>query len=146
MKVFLDANVLLDVLLERDPHFTDSRNVWALAESRQIDASVCASSLPTVFYVARRTRGTDAAWAGVRLICDVFSLVPTDEQIIRQALSGKIADFEDAVQFYSALGAGAMVLVTRNQRDFPADKIDILTPSQFLDIPFQSSAGSKSPE
>ena len=141
MRVFFDVNVLMDVLFEREPHATDSVRAWSLAESKQVEASVSVMSLPLAFYLMRRAKGANAAWAGVRLIRDVFNLVPTDEQIIHQALDGSMADFEDAIQFCSALRARASILITRNQKHFPTREIAVLTPSQFLDAHFRDSTG-----
>lgn len=146
MRVFLDANVLLDVLFAREPHAIDSGRVWALAESKQTEASVCAATLPTVFYVVRRSLGASAAWASVRIIHDVFQVVPTDEQIIHQALDSGMGDFEDAIQLASALRAGAATLITRNTRHFPSEDLAVQTPGQFLTTHFPDLEPEEGPQ
>jgi predicted nucleic acid-binding protein len=137
VKAFLDVNVLLDVLAWREPHYAYSARVWALAETKAIDASVSVMSLPIVYYVSRRAQGAAGAWAGVRFIRDVFTLVPTDEQIIHQALDSGMTDFEDAIQLFSALRAGAAAMITRNTRHFPVQDLAIQTPEQFLATHFR---------
>jgi predicted nucleic acid-binding protein len=132
MNVFLDTSVLLDVLTGREPFYADSAQVWTLAETGKIAGLVSALSLPNVFYVLRRASGEEAARKAIGIIRAIFSLVPLDAQITNQAMDSGMKDFEDAIQFYSALRAGAVSLVTRNPQDFPLQGVAIQTPAEFL--------------
>jgi len=89
-------------------------------------------SFPNVFYVLRRSEGQRAARKAMGGMRDIFSLVPLDLQITNQAIDADIKDFEDAIQFYSALRVDAMSLITRNPRDFPTGDVPIQTPTEFL--------------
>jgi predicted nucleic acid-binding protein len=132
VNVFVDTNVLLDVLARREPFYKDSAEVWTLAENGHITAYTSALSLPNIYYVLRKAAGAKIARQTVRLLRDVFTLAPLDEQIVNQAIDAHIADFEDAIQFFSALRAGAVVLITRNAADFPQQGIALQTPAEFL--------------
>ncbi len=132
MKVFIDTNVLLDVLARRQPYYADSAQVWTLAEIGQVTCFASAWSLPNLFYLLHRTRGKKAARKVMNILRDIFSLVPLDAQITNQAIDADIDDFEDAIQFFSALRAGASTLITRNPRHFPGGDIAIQTPREFL--------------
>ena len=132
MNVFIDTNVLLDVLARREPFNADSAEVWTLAETSRISGFASTLSLPTLYYLLRRVKGQQAARKALGVLRDIFTLVPLDVQIANQAIDADIADFEDAIQFFSALRAGAAVLVTRNPKDFPVGDIAIQTPSEFL--------------
>lgn len=132
MNVFVDTNVLLDVLARREPFFADSAEIWTLAETGAIVGHIAALSLPNLFYLLRRAKGPGAARGAARLLRDIFTLVPLDGQIANQALDADIADFEDAIQFFSALRADADVIVTRNPKDFPTTDIALQTPTEFL--------------
>ncbi|MDD4890478.1 MAG: PIN domain-containing protein [Phycisphaerae bacterium] len=137
MKVFVDTNVLLDVLARREPFYADSAGVWTLTEAGRVNGFVSAVSLPTLFYLLSRSRGRREARGAMALLRDIFTLVPTDAQIISRAIDCDIEDFEDAIQFFSALRAGAATLITRNPKDFPTTDVSIQTPTQFLATHFQ---------
>ncbi len=137
MKVFIDTNVLLDVLAQREGFYADSAQVWTLAETGRIKAFVSTLSLANLFYLLRRMRGMAAARKAMLVLRDIFVLVPLDSQITNQATDSDIEDFEDAIQFYSALRAGAAALITRNPGHFPACDVAIQTPAEFLASHFQ---------
>lgn len=132
MNVFLDTNVLLDVLARREPFYADSAQVWTLAETGQIVGFASTLSLPNLFYLVRRTKGQKAARNAISILRDIFSLVPLDVQITNQAIDADLKDFEDAIQFFSAIRAGAAALITRNPKDFPGGDVAIQTPAEFL--------------
>lgn len=132
MKVLVDTNVLLDVIARREPFYADSASVWTLAETGKLAACISAMSLPNLFYLLSRIKGPKAARNAISIMRDIFDLVPLDAQITNQALDADIEDFEDAIQFFSALRAGATTLITRNPRDFPTQDIAIQTPAEFL--------------
>lgn len=132
MNVFCDTNVLLDVLTRREPFYEDSARVWTLAEGGDIRGLVSVISFTNVFYVVRRLRDRSAADRAIRLLRAAFAPVALDAQMLGQAIDSRFKDFEDAVQFFSALRSGAACLVTRNPRHFPTDDIPIQTPTEFL--------------
>jgi predicted nucleic acid-binding protein len=132
MIVFVDTNVLLDVLAQREPFYADSARVWTLAETGQVAGFASTLSLPILFYLLRRTKGAKAARKAVAILRDIFTLVALDAQITNQAIDADIQDFEDAIEFFSALRAGAAALITRNPKDFPSQDIAIQTPGEFL--------------
>lgn len=107
MKVFVDTNVLLDVLLNRQVFYDDSVRVWTLAESASIHAVIAAISFNNCYYIVRKSGGRANAEKVLFLLRDSFSPVALTPQIINQAIDADFADFEDAIQYYSALHARA---------------------------------------
>ena len=132
MIVLVDTNVLLDVLARREPFYADSARVWTLAETGAITACISTLSLPNLYYLLSRTKDAPTARKAMRTLRDIFSFVPLDAQIANQAIDADIRDFEDAIQFFSALRANAAALITRNAADFPARDMSIQTPREFL--------------
>lgn len=132
MRILVDTNILLDVLARREPFYAAAAAIWSLAERGEVRAAVSAISFNNVYYIVRRAEGRTQAQKAMRLIRDVFEAVPPDSQIINQAIDANMADFEDAVQFHSAIRAKATYLVTRNPGDFPKSALPILTPGEFL--------------
>ncbi len=132
MKVFLDTNVLLDVLARREPHCIAASKIWSGVEQGALDGHISAISFNNVHYVLRRVESRQAAYSAMRLLRDIFRVVSLDEKIINRATDSEFSDFEEALQFFSAHHAGADFIITRNVRHFPAEPIAVVTPEQFL--------------
>lgn len=132
MKLFIDTNLLLDVLAERKPFYASAARVWSLCETGACEGLISAISFNNVFYIVRRARNADVAHRALILMRDVFSSVAPDQQILNQAIDSDIPDFEDAIQFFSAQRAGADYLLTRNAPDFPKTQLPVLAPDEFL--------------
>jgi len=134
MKVFCDTNVLLDVLARREPFYASSAAVWTLAETGRIEAFVSVISYPNVYYIMRRLGDRRAAKKALMALRDLFQPVALDEAVLNRAIDAGFRDFEDAVQLFSALRAGADCLLTRNPRHYPTADIPVQTPREFLAI------------
>ena len=134
MKVFLDTNILLDVLLDRKPFSEPSSKVWRLAECGRLEAVISAISFNNVFYIVRKYAGKEAVQRTVEVMNVNFSVFPLTQDIIGRAIAAKLPDFEDSIQFFSAVSCGAEYIVTRNARDFPQDSIPVLSPASFLGL------------
>lgn len=132
MKVFLDTNVLLDVLARREPHCVSASKIWSRVEQGTLDGNISAISFNNVHYVMRRVENRHAAHDAMKLLRDIFHVVSLDEQIIHRAIDSEFSDFEDAIQFFSAHHAGADFIITRNVRHFPGEPIAVVTPEDFL--------------
>jgi len=133
VKLFVDTNVLLDVLGRREPHVADASAVWSRVERGIHEGYISAISFNNVYYILRRSAGPKAAREAVKLLRDTFRIIPLDEQTIHRAIDADIPDFEDPVQFFSAIQAQADCLITRNVRHFPADTIPAMSPDEFLE-------------
>jgi predicted nucleic acid-binding protein len=134
VKIFVDTNVLLDVFQERRPHYDGSVSVWDMAERGQLSGFISAISFNNIYYIVSRFRDKKHASRAIKLLRGTFSPVPLDEQILNQAIDSKMNDFEDAIQFFSAVRASANFIITRNNKDFPKSSIPVLTPEEFLAI------------
>lgn len=132
MKVFLDTNVLLDVLTRRRPFFEASSQIWTLAERGRIRGLISAISYPNIYYIVRKLSGREAADKVVLSLRAIFTVVACDERIIGKALDSKFDDFEDAIQFYSALRARVTCIVTRDPDHFPNEGPAVRSPTEFL--------------
>jgi len=132
MRIFVDTNLLLDVLAKREPFYPAAARVWTMAETGACEALISAISFNNVFYIVRKARGAATARQALVLLRDVFANVAPDQRILNQAIDSEIADFEDAIQFYSALHARADYLLTRNVGDFPEGVLPVLVPNEFL--------------
>ena len=134
MIIFVDTNVLLDVIGRRGAFHAPAALVWGLAEAGKVRGFVSAVSFNNVFYIVRRFAGAKRALEAVRLVHAVFETAPVNGGIIAAAMESGIADFEDAIQYHCALESGARYLVTRNRKDFPARGPSLVAPEEFLGL------------
>jgi predicted nucleic acid-binding protein len=132
MDVFVDTNVLLDVLTQREPFYDDSVAVWTLAEQGKIRGFVSVLSFSNVYYIVRRLSDRRTADRAMLLLRGTFTAVACDEQVLSQAIDAGMKDFEDAIQYHSALRVNASCLITRNPDHFPRSALPIATPAEFL--------------
>lgn len=132
MIVFLDTNILLDVLIRREPFFSAAASIWTLAEKNKIRAYISAISFSNVFYLARKYGGKAIAGQSVKSMNAVFNTVAVDRQIIEASIQSGLEDFEDAIQFQCAKRCRAKILITRNPKHFPDNELTIMSSDQFV--------------
>ena len=132
MKVFVDTNVLLDVLARRDPFYSDAARIWSLAERGRIEGLISVISFNNIYYVVRRASNRKSADRSLHLLRGVFTPIPLTVQILNQAIDARSHDFEDAIQFHSAIHAEVDCLITRDGDHFPATDLPVLSPTAFL--------------
>lgn len=132
MRVFVDTNVLLDVLARRESFYSDAARIWSLAERGRIEALVSVISFNNIYYVVRRASNRKSADRSLRLLRGVFTPIPLSVQILNQAIDAGSDDFEDAIQFHSAIHAEADCLITRDADHFPTTDLPVLSPAAFL--------------
>jgi predicted nucleic acid-binding protein len=132
MNVFVDTNVLLDVLAKREPFYEDSAAVWTLAEHGKIRGLVSALSFSNIYCIVRRLKDRRTADRAMLVLRDTFAPVACDDQVLSQAIDARMKDFEDAIQYFSALRAESACLISRTPDHFPRSVLSVLTPAEFL--------------
>jgi predicted nucleic acid-binding protein len=142
---FFDINIILDIFLKREPFYASSAQVFSLAETKQFNGYLGALSYPILFYLLKKELDRDEAVAILKKVRIVLKTAPLVEKVVDSALSSNIRDFEDAMQYYSALEVKSDYFITRNKKDYPANFLQILTPDEFLVLLKSESAESNSP-
>lgn len=132
MRWLIDTNVVLDVLMKREPHFRDSAAVWKLCETGQAEGYVSALSFANLVYVMRR----ELSPAQIQDVLDrmklIFRFADFPASALMRAAELQWADFEDAVQSVIAAEIDADCIVTRNVRDFNGSRVTAFTPAEIL--------------
>ena len=132
MRVLLDTNVVLDVLLNRQPWVTEASGIWQANDAGELDGYIVATTLTNIFYVARRLTNLDRARAAVRLCLDAFEICIVDRAALEQAETLNGSDFEDNLQMACAAQAGLDAIVTRDPAGFQSSAVLVLTPTELL--------------
>lgn len=131
-KVFVDTDVILDLLARRIPHFHFSAVLFTFAEMKKLELYTTPLILANTFYILRKQLGNDSAKNAVRKLRILLHVIYSTESVIDKALNSDFSDFEDAIQYYTALEYGIPVILTRNIRDYKKASIVVQTPESYL--------------
>ena len=125
--VFVDTDIVLDLLARREPFYDAAAQLFSHAESGTISLSVSSLTFANLFYILRKHVSAKHAQEVLRNFKQLVTVLPVDDTVIEQALKAGFTDFEDAIQYYSALNAGCSALLTRNGRHYRKSTISIFT-------------------
>lgn len=132
MKLLIDANILLDVLQRREPHYSDSALLWKLCETGKVSGYISALTAANLVYIMRKELTAERIEEVLSYLMLIFHLTELTESDIMNAAKKQWADFEDAIQSASAERIHADYIITRNVKDFKSSKVMALAPGEFL--------------
>ncbi len=132
MKVLIDTNILLDVLTRREPHYQSAAQTWTLVKEGLVQGHISAISVNNLYYIIKKLTEQSIAEVFVDEVLGDFDVVPLTKDILRQARTKKGRDYEDLIQYFSAIHSGCEYIITRNKKDFPQIGIKIVSPKDFL--------------
>ncbi|WP_299734783.1 PIN domain-containing protein [uncultured Endozoicomonas sp.] len=131
--LFLDADIILDLLAQRQPWFKDSATVFQKIQAGDFQGVTSVTIFANVFYILRKQLGHKDARQALVKLKSLLKIMVTSEASLEQALNSSFKDFEDAIQYYTAQNGGASLLLTRNIKDYKSEKLPVMTPAQFLE-------------
>ena len=134
MKVLFDTNIILDVLLIRNPFFALSANLLDAVESKDIDGFLCATTITTIDYLVTKFQNKSVAKLAISKLLSLYSIAEVKQSVLNFANTSNFSDFEDAVLYFSALNVGVDSIVTRNNNDFTSANLPVYTPNQLWDL------------
>jgi predicted nucleic acid-binding protein len=134
VRVLFDTNVVLDVLLEREPHMLPAAKLFALVDNGRIEGCICATTATTIYYIAAKSFGAKRARAEIHALLGLFEVASVDRSVLDSALDIDFFDYEDAVVHEAARMFGADAIVTRDRDDFAGAAIPALDPSELLAV------------
>jgi predicted nucleic acid-binding protein len=133
MHILFDVNVVLDVLLKREPWRAEARELWDAAAVGTIEGYLAPTTITTIYYLARKLPGgAEPARHAVQACLDTFEICPMDRRTLEAALAKSGGDYEDNVQIVCAEVAQLDGKVTRNVPDFTAASCTVYTPAELL--------------
>ena len=132
VKVFLDLNVVLDVIQRREPFVHQSARVLGLIEQQFVEGYIAAHSITTLFYLIAKYRSPLQSKVTIADLLKLLLVARVDHSIIEKALSFPMNDFADAVQLAAAIDCDVDYLVTRDPEDFKGSPIPVLKPVELI--------------
>lgn len=134
MKILFDTNIVLDVLLDREPFSTPAALIFSQVEEGTIEGFLCATTITTIHYLICKATGKKKAAEEIGKILKIFKIAPVNHAVLEAALKLKFSDFEDAVIHEATRQVSAKGIITRNLRDYKKAQIPVYAPQDFLYI------------
>ena len=131
-KVFVDSDVILDLLAQRIPHFHFSALLFTFADMKKLELYTSPTVFCNVFYILRKELGIEKAKSALRKLRLLIKIIDSSEKTIDCALNSEFSDFEDAIQCYTAQNYQISIIVTRNVKDYKTAGIIVQNPETFL--------------
>ena len=128
----LDTNIIIDIALERQPYFTNSETVLAFVEQGQIEGYISASTISDLYYLIRKQKGRDLTIEFLQEILTFCQIATVNQDAIIMAFTTNFQDFEDSIQYSTAVVNKLDAIITRNPQDFPIVTLRIITPEQLI--------------
>lgn len=132
LRLLLDTNVVLDLLLARVPFDRAAVALASRVSRGEVVGYLCATSVTTVHYIARKALGANGAHEAVAELLELFSVAPVTDAVLGAALERGFADFEDAVIDAAAQHVGVDAIVTRDAKGFESSKLTVFSPDEVL--------------
>lgn len=132
MKLFLDANVVLDLILKRQPFFDNIAEIVTIAGNKKFTLCLSSVTIVNVNYIACKFTDKKNVLESLKKLRILFDVLPVSEAEIDKALFSNFNDFEDAVQHYCALKNNCDYIITRDLKDFKNSEIQVMSPTEFL--------------
>jgi predicted nucleic acid-binding protein len=133
-KVFVDTDIIYDLLGKRDPFYLAAAQLFTLADEGKVQIFISALSLANLHYLISKKISEKEAKEILRKFKVLVHVAPLNDKIIDLALNSEFSDFEDAIQYYSALQNEIEVLLTRNLKDYRKAQITVLTAQDFINL------------
>lgn len=130
-RLFLDTNIVVDLLEGREPFCYDAAQLFTMAHDKKVQLLVSPMTFSTASFLLRK-HGPEGVRNLLSNLRQLVSVTISDEQTVDDSIASQFNDFEDAMQYYTALKAKAEIIITRNGKDFKASMLPVMTTSEYL--------------
>ena len=134
-KLLLDTNIVIDLLAKREPGYSFAAQIFSLGDKRQLQLGVSALTIANTNYILLKLISPDEVKSILRQFKLLVNVLPLEDKVINLALNDKeFKDFEDGLQYFTAIENSQDIIITRNLKDFKNSKIPVMTADQFLKV------------
>ena len=134
-KIFIDTNIVIDLLSKRTPFFEEAATLFSLADKNQIEISISSLTIANTSYLLLKQMDANKAKSIIRKLRLIVKTLSLDDKIIGLALNDEtFSDFEDCLQYFTALENNQEIINTRNLKDFKNSKLPTMTAKQFIEM------------
>ncbi|QYX32209.1 type II toxin-antitoxin system VapC family toxin [Sphaerospermopsis torques-reginae] len=133
-RIFIDTNIVLDFLLEREPFVEDAASLFAKIDAGEIAGFIAATTITNIYYIIRKAAGVTVAQDAISQILTDLHICAVDKNMLETAVALNFRDFEDAVQYACAMKSMVDVIVTRDVSGFLGSEIPVILPGELNHI------------
>jgi predicted nucleic acid-binding protein len=131
--LFIDTDVIIDFLIDRKPFSREAAIIFTLIEQKKLKGFSSSLTFSNLYYVLRKIESHNKVISKLDSLSKMVEILKVEEQTIKNALASGFPDFEDSIQYFSAVDSKKIdVIITRNIRDFKKSEIPVMTPGDFL--------------
>jgi len=132
-KLFIDTNIIIDLLSRRHPFYEESAELFSLADKKLVELNISSLTIANTSYILLKELNPKKAKEILRKLRLIINILPLDDKIIGLSLNdNSFDDFEDSLQYYTAIENNQDCIISRNLKDFKSSKIPVMTASQFI--------------
>jgi predicted nucleic acid-binding protein len=132
-RLLIDTNIIVDLLVRREGFYQDAQILFTLADNKKITLCISALTFANTFYILSRNLNENETRKVMSKFKVLMKVLPLEDKIIELALVSDFTDFEDAIQYYSALDNQLDIIITRNKKDFKTSKLPVLTAKEYIE-------------
>lgn len=130
-RLFLDTNIVVDLLEGREPFCYDAAQLFTMAHDKRVELLVSPMTFSTASFLLRK-HGSEGVRNLLSNLRQLVSVTISDERTVDDSIASQFKDFEDAMQYYTALNAKAEIIITRNGKDFTASNLPVMTATEYI--------------
>ena len=131
-KLFVDTNIVIDLLSKREMFYQAASVLFTLADKNKIKLTISSLTFANTYYLLSKELSNEKVKEVLRKFKLLVKVLPMDDKIIDLALNSGFKDFEDAIQYYTALENKSEIIITRNLKDFKLAKIPVMTADDYV--------------
>jgi len=131
-RLLIDTNIIVDLLAKREGFYREAQTLFTLADEKNVSLFISSLTFVNTHYILSKYLKANNARKILAKFKVLVEVLPLDDKILELALASDFTDFEDAVQYYTALDNKLDIIITRNKKDFKASKIPVLTAKEYL--------------
>jgi len=132
-QILLDTNIALDLLARRMPFYNDAATLFSQADKKTISLSISALSLVNIHYIISKLKPEKETRKILRNLKILLLVLTLDDKIVDLALNSDFFDFEDAIQYFTAIENNQELIITRNMSGYRKSKIPVMTAREFIE-------------
>ncbi|MDN3641794.1 PIN domain-containing protein [Lutimonas halocynthiae] len=132
--LLVDTNIVLDLLAERKEFLIEAQELFTLSDKKEVKLYVSSLTFANTFYILSQNLKLSDARKILRKFKVLVEVLPMDDKIIDLSLESDFKDFEDAIQYHTAIENDIKIIITRNLKDFKTSKIPVLTAKSYMGL------------
>ena len=133
-RILVDTNIIIDLLTKRQDFYIAASELFTLADKKEIKLAISSLTFANTFYMLSKELNDAKAKEILRKFKLLVQVLPMDDKIIDLSLNSEFRDFEDAIQYFTAIENNLEIIITRNLKDFKLAKIPVMTAENYLSL------------